>query len=169
MQGKKPGGCPNLCRLTPIGLSNPISQPLNPSNRRKYTRPPSSPATTVTPSGAMAQELISASPRNIATSVPVSKFHTFKVLSHELEIANLPSRAIATASTPLFCPPIASRSAIAISPGAIALDADLLELRSYHQPSNLSIIPNPNGLHKDNSISFFSGVISGSSLATSSP
>ncbi|MDT9308289.1 MAG: hypothetical protein P5702_23920 [Limnospira sp. PMC 1291.21] len=52
---------------------------------------------------------------------------------------------------------MASRGAIAISPGAIAVDADLLELRSYHQPSNLSIIPNPNGLHKDNSISFFWG------------
>ncbi|EKD10905.1 hypothetical protein SPLC1_S051130 [Arthrospira platensis C1] len=41
---------------------------------------------------------------------------------------------------------MASRGAIAISPGAIAVDADLLELRSYHHPSNLSIIPNPNHL-----------------------
>ncbi|EKD10845.1 hypothetical protein SPLC1_S050530 [Arthrospira platensis C1] len=39
-----------------------------------------------------------------------------------------------------------SRGAIAISPGAIALDAELLELSSYHQPSNLSIIANPNDL-----------------------
>ncbi|CDM93473.1 hypothetical protein ARTHRO_11146 [Limnospira indica PCC 8005] len=58
----------------------------------------------------------------------------------------MPNGLIATASTRLLCPPMASRGAIAISPGAIAVDADLLELRSYHHPSNLSIIPNPNHL-----------------------
>jgi len=52
---------------------------LTPSNRRKCTRPDASPATTVTPSGAIAQSLNAASPLKLAISLPVSKSQIFRV------------------------------------------------------------------------------------------
>src|SRR5919199_3629931 len=75
--------------------------PLTPSNRRKCTRPNTSPATTLTPSGAIAQHLNSASPLKLATSLPLSKSHILRVLSREAEIAVRPSGARSTAYTQL--------------------------------------------------------------------
>ncbi len=75
--------------------------PLTPSNRRKCTRPDRSPATTLTPSGKIAQQLKLESPLKLAISLPLSKSQIFRVLSLEAEIAVLPFGAIATASTTL--------------------------------------------------------------------
>jgi len=75
--------------------------PLTPSNRRKCTLPDRSPATTVTPSGAIAQHSKALSPLKLATSLPLNRSQTLRVLSSEAEIASLPSNAIATACTAL--------------------------------------------------------------------
>ncbi|EKD09503.1 hypothetical protein SPLC1_S190040 [Arthrospira platensis C1] len=40
----------------------------------------------------------------VASSVPVSKSHSFRVLSNDAETARFPSGAIATAFTQLLCP-----------------------------------------------------------------
>src|SRR4028118_1322056 len=74
-----------------------------PSSRRKYTRPDSSPATIVTPSGAIAQDAIELLPVKLAMTFPLDKFQTLRVLSHEPEIARLPSAVTATALTERVC------------------------------------------------------------------
>jgi len=73
-----------------------------PSRRRKCTRPDALPATMVTPSGVTAQQYIELSPVKLAMTSPVSRFHSFRVLSSEPEIARLPSAVTATALTQLL-------------------------------------------------------------------
>src|SRR6476469_5390863 len=75
-----------------------------PSSRRKYTRPDSSPATIVNPSGVIAQDVIELSPVKLAMTFPLNKSQTLRVLSDEPEIARLPSAVTATAYTELLWP-----------------------------------------------------------------
>lgn len=62
-------------------------------------RPDSSPATIVTPSGAIAQQAIELSPIKLAMRFPLHKSQTLMVLSSEPEIARLPSAVTATEFT----------------------------------------------------------------------
>ncbi|MEG4119108.1 hypothetical protein QUA43_16745 [Microcoleus sp. N9_B4] len=59
--------------------------------------PDSSPATIVTPSGAIAQQAIELSPVKLAMTFPLDKSQNLRVLSLEPEIARLPSALTATA------------------------------------------------------------------------
>ena len=69
------------------------------SKRRKHTRPPVSPATNVRPCGATAAQSTPPSQLKVHISAPVSRSHTFSVLSYEPETTCLPSGVIATANT----------------------------------------------------------------------
>src|SRR5262249_16276611 len=65
--------------------------------RRKCTRPDSSPATIIRPSGVTAQLFIVSSPVKTAISCPLSKSQSRSVRSHEAERARRPSGVTATA------------------------------------------------------------------------
>src|ERR1035437_2041068 len=64
----------------------PMRNPGYSSSRRMYTRPPPSPAT-MRPSSAHAQQYAVPSQWNVAIRRPVSRCHTFSVLSPNAEIA----------------------------------------------------------------------------------
>ncbi len=89
------GCCPAWCSLRDeLAAGEMAFQPF--SNRTKYTRPRASPATNVRPSGAIAAQYTPPSQLKVQISAPVSRSHTFSVLSREPETTRLPSAVIAT-------------------------------------------------------------------------
>jgi len=74
------------------------------TSRRKCTRPDSSRATIVRPSGVTAQLCISPSPVKVAISFPLSKSQSRSVWSSEAETARRPSGVTATVLTEFVWP-----------------------------------------------------------------
>jgi hypothetical protein len=69
------------------------------SRWRKYTRPPTSPATISSRASENAQQFASPSQVNVANTSPVSSSHIFTVLSRDAEMTRFPSCVSATALT----------------------------------------------------------------------
>jgi hypothetical protein len=80
-QGRTPHRAVSLPQKIIAHFSQTSPKSPIPSNRRKCTRPDRSPATTVTPSGKIAQQSKPESPLKLAISLPLSRSQIFRVLS----------------------------------------------------------------------------------------